>query len=139
MNRTYNDTAQVLSRDPTFSPRTNVYSMPSFLIATHIFITKVSADRSCAAFPNGAPALLVQLVGTLPVSFRGAVYRFPIVLWIPHTYPQEPPIAYVTPTSDMAVRPGQHVGGDGKIYHHYLAHWAEAWDVSVPLLSTGLS
>ena len=29
----------------------------------------------------------------------------------------------------MLVRPGQHVSGDGRVYHHYLAHWREAWDV----------
>lgn len=47
-------------------------------------------------------------------------------------------MVYVTPTQDMLVRPGQHVSGDGRLYHHYLAHWAEAADVSVSLLS-GLS
>ena len=39
-------------------------------------------------------------------------------------------MVYVTPTQDMLVRPGQHVSGDGRVYHHYLAHWAEAADVS---------
>jgi ESCRT-I complex subunit TSG101 len=58
-------------------------------------------------------------------------YHFPVDLWIPHTYPYEPPIAYVTPTSQMVVRPGRHVSGDGKIYHPYMAHWAAAWDVGV--------
>ncbi len=28
------------------------------------------------------------------------------------------------------IRPGQHVSGDGKVYHPYLAHWREAWEVS---------
>ena len=39
-------------------------------------------------------------------------------------------MVYVTPTEDMVVRAGQHVGGDGKVYHHFLAHWRDAWDVS---------
>jgi ESCRT-I complex subunit TSG101 len=30
----------------------------------------------------------------------------------------------------MAVRVGQHVTLEGQVYHHYLAHWAEAWEVS---------
>jgi hypothetical protein len=34
----------------------------------------------------------------------------------------------------MAVRVGQHVTLEGRVYHHYLAHWAEAWDVSVIIL-----
>lgn len=58
------------------------------------------------------------------------MYQIPISIWIPNTYPREPPIAYVTPTQDMVVRVGQHVTLEGRVYHHYLAHWADAWDVS---------
>ncbi|CAI7654961.1 unnamed protein product [Penicillium bialowiezense] len=107
-NRTYHDVANALSQYPSLSPRTDVYT-----------------------YETGFSALLLHLVGTLPVSFRGTTYRFPIALWIPNTYPREPPIAYVTPTQDMTVRVGQHVTLEGQVYHHYLAHWAEAWDVSV--------
>lgn len=39
-------------------------------------------------------------------------------------------MVYVTPTQDMVVRAGQHVTLEGRVYHHYLAHWMEAWDVS---------
>jgi ESCRT-I complex subunit TSG101 len=39
-------------------------------------------------------------------------------------------MVFVIPTQDMVVRPGQHVSGEGRVYHHYLAHWADAWDVS---------
>jgi len=83
------------------------------------------------AYEHGASALLVNLSGTLPVTFRGTVYRFPIVLWIPHAYPREAPLVYVTPTEGIVVRPGQHVDPQGKIYHPYLVGWAEYWDVSV--------
>lgn len=83
------------------------------------------------AFENGFSALLLHIVGTLPVNFRGATYKFPIDVWIPTTYPLEPPIVYVTPTPDMVIRVGQHVTLEGRVYHHYLAHWAEAWDVSI--------
>ncbi|KAL6247591.1 Suppressor protein stp22 of temperature-sensitive alpha-factor receptor and arginine permease [Rhinocladiella similis] len=106
-NRTYSDLAYVLSRNPGFAPRTDVYT-----------------------FENGVSALLVHFKGTIPVNFRGNVYRFPVSLWVPHTYPYEPPMCYVTPTDDMAIRPGQYVGGDGKVYHPYLAHWPEAWERS---------
>jgi len=37
----------------------------------------------------------------------------------------------VTPAKDMLVRPGQHVSGDGRIYHPYLAQWEKYWDVSL--------
>ncbi|KAJ5950152.1 Ubiquitin E2 variant N-terminal [Penicillium vulpinum] len=106
-NRTYHDVANALSQYPSLSPRTDVYT-----------------------YETGFSALLLHLVGTLPVTFRGTTYRFPISLWIPNTYPREPPITYVTPTQEMVVRVGQHVTLEGQVYHHYLAHWAEAWDRS---------
>ncbi|KAL4809909.1 UEV domain-containing protein [Aspergillus unguis] len=113
-NRTYYDVANVLAKFPTISPETAVYT-----------------------YENGFSALLLRLSGTLPVTFRGTVYKFPIALWIPNTYPRDPPIAYVTPTQDMAVRVGQHVTLEGRVYHHYLAHWAGAWERSslIDLLS----
>jgi len=86
--------------------------------------------REPAAYENGVSALLLNLSGTLPVSFRGTIYRFPIALWVPHGYPREAPLVYVTPTEGMIVRAGQHVDPQGKVYHPYLVGWAEFWDVS---------
>jgi ESCRT-I complex subunit TSG101 len=83
-----------------------------------------------AAYENGKSALLLQLSGTLPAVFRGTTYRFPITLWVPHRYPLEAPLVYVTPVEGMVVRPGQHVDPQGKIYHPYLVGWAEYWSVS---------
>ncbi|EEH23584.1 hypothetical protein PABG_05795 [Paracoccidioides brasiliensis Pb03] len=106
-SRTYNDVANLLFQHPDFTPQTDVYT-----------------------YENGTPALLLHISGTLPVTFRGAIYRFPLTIWVPKAYPHEPPMMYVTPTQDMLVRPGQHVSGEGRVYHHYLAHWADAWDRS---------
>ncbi|KAF2816951.1 UEV-domain-containing protein [Mytilinidion resinicola] len=107
VNRTYSDVAETLSHYPSLSPKTEVYT-----------------------YENGASALLLQLSGTLPVTFRGATYAFPIQLWVPHRYPQEAPMVYVVPSQDMLVRPGQHVSGDGRVYHPYLAQWGKYWDKS---------
>ncbi|OMP87891.1 Tumor susceptibility gene 101 protein [Diplodia seriata] len=107
VNRAYNDAAEALAQYPSLSPRTDVYT-----------------------YENGVPALMLLLSGTLPVQFRGAIYRFPIALWVPHDYPHEPPMVYVTPTQDMLVRPGQHVSGEGRVYHPYLSGWASYWDKS---------
>ncbi|KAG6032704.1 hypothetical protein E4U41_007165 [Claviceps citrina] len=107
VNRTYSDVAQALTNTPTLAPRTDVHT-----------------------FPNGASALLLHLTGTIPVDFRGNTYRFPISVWIPHAYPREPPIVYVTPTETMVVRPGQHVDPQGLVYHPYLVGWAQFWDKS---------
>ncbi|TQW00130.1 tumor susceptibility protein [Cordyceps javanica] len=107
VNRCYDGIARVLSRYPTLSPRTDVYTSP-----------------------DGASALLVHLSGTLPVNFRGNTYRFPLSIWIPHKYPREPPIIYVTPTESMVIRPGQHVDQQGQVYHPYLVGWQQFWDKS---------
>lgn len=88
------------------------------------------ANNDIAAFANGSSALLLHLTGTIPVNFRGSTYRFPISIWVPHAYPREPPLVYVTPTETMMVRPGQHVDPQGQVYHPYLVGWAQFWDVS---------
>ncbi|OHW99411.1 ESCRT-I component [Colletotrichum incanum] len=110
VNRTYNDVAQALSHYPSLSPRTDVHT-----------------------FDNGASALLVHLSGTIPVIFRGTTYRFPISIWVPHAYPRDAPLVYVTPTETMMVRPGQHVDPQGQVYHPYLVGWAAFWDKSTIL------
>ncbi|KAH8902362.1 UEV-domain-containing protein [Coniochaeta sp. PMI_546] len=110
VNRTYNDVAQALSQYPSLTPRTDVHT-----------------------FPNGTSALLLHLTGTIPVLFRGTTYRFPISLWVPHAYPREAPLVYVTPTETMVVRPGQHVDPQGQVYHPYLVGWATFWDKSTIL------
>ncbi len=53
---------------------------------------------------------------------------FPIALWIPQEFPHAAPIIFVTPTKTMAVRAGQYVSAEGRVYHPYLAGWRE--DVS---------
>ncbi|GAB7347664.1 hypothetical protein MBLNU459_g4528t2 [Dothideomycetes sp. NU459] len=100
--RTYADTASVLSAYQSLAPRTDVYT-----------------------YNTGQSALLLCLSGTLPVNFRGTVYRFPLTVWIPHAYPhdQEGVMVFVNPGDGMAIRPGQHIGVDGRVYHPYLRDW----------------
>lgn len=129
VNRTYNDVAGALSQYTTLSPKTDVYSAHP---AQHPFC--IPADGVVEAFPNGNSALLLHLSGTIPVLFRGATYRFPISLWVPHAYPREPPLVYVTPTETMVVRPGQHVDPQGQVYHPYLVGWPTFWDVRKVLI-----
>ncbi len=50
---------------------------------------------------------------------------FPVSLWVPHEYPTAVPIAFVTPTKNMVVRPGQYVSEEGRVYHPYLAAWRQ--------------
>ncbi|KAF2140563.1 uncharacterized protein K452DRAFT_230078 [Aplosporella prunicola CBS 121167] len=107
VKRTYTDVADALGQYPSLAPKTEVYT-----------------------YENGAPALLLLVSGTVPVQFRGAVYRFPVAIWVPQAYPREPPMVYVEPSRDMLVRPGQHVSADGRVYHPYLSGWGQFWDKS---------
>jgi ESCRT-I complex subunit TSG101 len=128
VNRTYSDVAQTLSHYSSLSPRTEVFS--NCLCDLRFTITNYLP----LAYEHGASALLLNLSGTIPVTFRGTTYRFPISVWIPHAYPREAPLAYVTPAEGMVIRAGQHVDPQGKVYHPYLVGWAEYWDVSVTYL-----
>jgi ESCRT-I complex subunit TSG101 len=127
VNRTYHDAAEALS---------NCTSHACCSSTTAILTRHQPSDPSLApktepyTYENGSSALLLILSGTLPVTFRGATYGFPVAIWVPHSYPREPPIVYVTPAQDMVLRPGQHVSTEGRIYHPYLAQWAKYWDVS---------
>ncbi|KAF1833396.1 UEV-domain-containing protein [Decorospora gaudefroyi] len=107
INRTYHDAAEALANFPSLHPRTEAYT-----------------------YENGTSALLLLLAGTLPVTFRGATYGFPVAIWVPQAYPREAPMVYVTPSQDMVLRPGQHVNTDGRVFHPYLAQWGKYWDKS---------
>ncbi|KAF2153835.1 UEV-domain-containing protein [Myriangium duriaei CBS 260.36] len=105
----YNDAAAALTQFPSLKPKTAVYT-----------------------YENGQTALLLCLFGTLPVDFRGAEYRYPVDLWVPQNYGERGAgvICYVKARPAgceaaviMAIRPGQHVAMDGRIYHPYLRDW----------------
>ncbi|XP_057185327.1 uncharacterized protein LOC130551612 isoform X2 [Triplophysa rosa] len=66
---------------------------------------------------------LMSLTGTVPVSYRGNVYNIPICLWLLDTYPYNPPICFVKPTSAMMIKTGKHIDANGKIYLPYLHEW----------------
>lgn len=66
---------------------------------------------------------LVNLAGTIPVSYKGSIYNIPICIWLIDTHPQNAPICYVKPTSDMSVKVSMYVDQNGKIYLPYLHDW----------------
>nr|POF04452.1 tumor susceptibility gene 101 protein [Quercus suber] len=105
LQRTYFDAARTLAAFTSLAPRTEVY--------TH---------------ENGSSELLLTLSGTLPIDFKGTIYHFPVKTWVPRTYPQDAPIVFVDPARDMLIRPGQHVGVDGRVYHAYLRDWKKMQD-----------
>ncbi|XP_044212390.1 E3 ubiquitin/ISG15 ligase TRIM25-like [Thunnus albacares] len=74
-------------------------------------------------FNDGSTRDLMGLAGTVPVSYRGNVYNIPVCLWLLDTYPYNPPICFVEPTSAMMIKTGKHIAADGKIYLPYLHEW----------------
>ncbi|MBN3300872.1 TS101 protein, partial [Amia calva] len=74
-------------------------------------------------FNDGSTRDLMSLTGTVPVSYRGNVYNIPVCLWLLDTYPYNPPICFVKPTSAMMIKTGKHIDANGKIYLPYLHEW----------------
>ncbi|XP_038620736.1 tumor susceptibility gene 101 protein isoform X3 [Tachyglossus aculeatus] len=74
-------------------------------------------------FNDGNSRELMSLTGTIPVSYRGNTYNIPICLWLLDSYPYNPPICFVKPTSSMTIKTGKHVDANGKIYLPYLHEW----------------
>ncbi|XP_056596683.1 tumor susceptibility gene 101 protein-like [Triplophysa dalaica] len=74
-------------------------------------------------FNDGSSRDHMSLTGTVPVSYRGNVYNIPICLWLLDTYPYNPPICFVKPTSAMMIKTGKHIDANGKIYLPYLHEW----------------
>ncbi|OWT36416.1 ESCRT-I complex subunit TSG101 [Cryptococcus neoformans Bt1] len=80
-------------------------------------------------FDSGHTALLLLLHGTLPVTYRGAIYQIPIHLWVPHEYPRAPPLVFVMPTKDMGVRKSREVEPSGRVREQVVEEWWRAWEV----------
>ncbi|RKP37561.1 UEV domain-containing protein [Dimargaris cristalligena] len=72
---------------------------------------------------NGAREPTLSTFGTLPVTYHGQTYQFPVCLYYPVRYPQVPPVVDVVPTADMAVVPGKCVNAQGHVHHPYLSQW----------------
>jgi len=83
-----------------------------------------------AAYDSGQTHLLLQLHGTIPISYRSQTYHIPIIVWFPLEYPRRPPIAYVNPTKDMLIRKSKEVEPSGKVGGDMVDMWERKWEVS---------
>uniref|UniRef100_A0A673K0M3 Tumor susceptibility 101a n=1 Tax=Sinocyclocheilus rhinocerous TaxID=307959 RepID=A0A673K0M3_9TELE len=89
-------------------------------------VTEISLYFSCnflTVFNDGTARTLVGLTGTIEVFYEGNVYNIPVCLWLLDTYPYNPPICFVKPTSAMMIKTGKHIDANGKIYLPYLHEW----------------
>ncbi|KAL5490480.1 STP22 [Sanghuangporus weigelae] len=99
-DRVHTDVLAALDRYPSLRPKTDVYT-----------------------FDDGRTQLLLCVHGLLPITFRSASYNIPIAIWLVLSYPADPPLVYVVPTSDMLVRPSAQVDHSGKCSIDYITNW----------------
>lgn len=94
-------------------------------LATVMWDTKRFSLSAGEYFTNRGEVMnVLQLKGLLPITFRGATYKTPIVAHIPNSYPTDAPILYVVPTHDLLVSPKcQFVQSDGQVTHPVLTNW----------------
>ncbi|KAJ1342770.1 hypothetical protein BSLG_002674 [Batrachochytrium salamandrivorans] len=133
-DRSISDIEQVLHEHPGLGPKTDLYRRNTVLLelrisTTHILACYITADSILGTFwelsaqDDGRQLVLLCISGTIPIVFNGSVYNIPIALWLPPTYPSQPPFAHVLPTPTMVVKPSKHVDISGRIYHPFLAYW----------------
>lgn len=96
-----------------------------------VAVSSLSPKTEVFTYDDGRTQLLLIMSGTIPIQFRNATYNIPVDIWVPRTYPREPPIVYVRPTSTMLVRKGRNVDVSGKVGGDYLQHWEKKWEVSI--------
>ncbi|CAH0590079.1 unnamed protein product [Chrysodeixis includens] len=76
-------------------------------------------------FNNGARKDLLNLEGTIPVNYKGAFYNIPVCIWLMDTHPQNAPLCFVKPTSDMSIKVSKYVDSNGKVYLPFLHEWTQ--------------
>ena len=68
--------------------------------------------------------VLFYLSGVVPITYNGANYNIPVTIYIDPPYPNQPPRVFVTPTSDMMIKPNhKSVDTNGRVYLPALTQW----------------
>jgi hypothetical protein len=89
------------------------------------------------AYDSGQTHLLLQLHGTIPITYRSQTYHIPIIIWFPLEYPRRPPLAYINPTKDMCIRKSKEVEPSGKLVGEMIEMWERKWEASTTNGSDG--
>ena len=122
--RVYADADAALSAYATLRVKTDSYSE---YVRPHSLVSDLYP--TIIAYDDGRQQLLLCLHGLLPISFRGASYNIPIQIWIPYGYPDEVPIVYVVPNSEMLVRKSEFVDPNGRCVFPYMSTWEKKSEV----------
>lgn len=73
-------------------------------------------------YDDGRTHLLLKLEGSVPIQFRGSTYNIPLALWVPFNYPNEAILVFLTPTSNMLIRPSSKVELSGRVHLDHVVH-----------------
>lgn len=123
-DRVYADVLAALDRYPSLRPKTDIYSECVISVCSLYILT-----ICITAYDDGRTQLLLCIHGLLPISFRNASYNIPVALWLVLSYPTDPPLVYVVPTSDMLVKPSAKVEHSGRCSIDYTVNWARKPEV----------
>ncbi|XP_063052419.1 tumor susceptibility gene 101 protein [Engraulis encrasicolus] len=74
-------------------------------------------------FNDGTVKVLLNLTGTIWMTYGGKGYNVPVSMWLDEGYPRTAPICFVKPTCEMMIVPGQYVNSNGEIILPYLNEW----------------
>ncbi|KAG9148258.1 hypothetical protein Leryth_012216 [Lithospermum erythrorhizon] len=114
------------SRGPSSPPYTEDVK---WLIRQHLLSlidTFPSLTTTSALFTHndGRTVNLLQVNGTIPMTYNQVTYNIPIIIWLMESYPRHPPLVFVNPTTDMIIkRPHSFVSPSGAVSIPYLQNW----------------
>ncbi|XP_077298549.1 tumor susceptibility gene 101 [Arctopsyche grandis] len=83
----------------------------------------LSASTDKFIFNDGSCKDLINLEGTIPVIYKSVTYNIPVCIWLMDTHPDNAPLCFVKPTSDMSIKVSKYVDNNGKIYLPFLHNW----------------
>lgn len=73
---------------------------------------------------DGRAVSLLQADGTVPMTFQGATYNIPVIIWLMESYPHQAPLVFVNPTRDMMIkRHHPFVSPNGVVSIPYVNSW----------------
>lgn len=64
----------------------------------------LSCGLSTYTSGDGSRQSLLMIHGTIPITYRGAVYNIPVKVWVASWYPRGPPTPYVDPAPGMFIK-----------------------------------
>ena len=95
-------------------------------------VYQMSFKPVLAKLPSGSFKIL-EVLGTIPVNFKGNTYNIPIKLHYLPGYPACPPVLIVNPSPEMMIRASQYVQQDGKANFAILNEWSRNYNTLMVL------